>query len=78
MNLAVNPEAYRNEINQFFDIEKPVPSVFKNGQALREEYFKRESFLKKISDCPSCDILHFRAFFITKLLDNLTEKEANF
>jgi hypothetical protein len=67
----VDPKLYESEIKQFFDLEKPVPRVFKNGKKLREEYIEREDFLKKISLCNGCELVQFRAYFITQLLDSV-------
>jgi hypothetical protein len=67
----VDPKLYESEIKQFFDLEKPVPRIFKNGKKLREEYIEREEFLKKISLCNGCELVQFRAYFITQLLDSV-------
>jgi hypothetical protein len=73
MKIALDPRAYQKEINGFFDKTKSVPSLFKDGNNLRDEYFTREEFLRKISNCSGCEVVQFRAFFIQKLLDNIEE-----
>jgi hypothetical protein len=77
MSIVLDPKAYENEINQFFDETKDVPNIFKNGKKLREEYYKRETFLRKISNCSGCEIVQFRAFFILKLLENIKEPSTD-
>jgi len=68
---------YEAEIKQFFNLEKPVPKIFKNGKKLREDYVAREEFLKKISLCNGCELVQFRAYFITQLLDNIKGAAVN-
>lgn len=68
---SVDPKQYEDEIKQFFNFDKPVPRIFKNGKKLREDYLAREEFLKKISLCNGCELVQFRAFFITQLLENV-------
>jgi len=69
--MQIDPLKFQEEINQFFDFSKQVPEIFKDGIKLREEYIKRENYLKKISLCFACEVLQFRAFFIDKLIKNL-------
>ena len=73
MKTELDPVAYTNEINQFFDNTKPVPDIFSNGNELRKEYFERENYLKKISNCNGCETVQFRAYFILKLIDSIKE-----
>lgn len=70
-SMQIDPEKFEGEINDFFDIGKKVPDIFIDGHKLREEYYRREKRLKEISNCYSCEILQFRAFFIEKLLENI-------
>lgn len=67
----IDPKLYESEIKQFFNFDKPVPRVFKNGKKLREDYIKREEFLKKVSLCNGCELVQFRAYFISELLNNI-------
>jgi len=69
--MEIDPLKFKEEINQFFDFEKDVPFIFKDGKKLRDEYIEREKYLKKISPCFVCEIIQFRAYFIDKLLKNL-------
>lgn len=73
----IDPKLYENEIKQFFNLEKPVPRLFKNGKKLREEYVAREEFLKKVSLCNGCELVQFRAYFITQLLDSIKAVSVN-
>jgi hypothetical protein len=73
MKTELDPVAYTNEINQFFDQTVPVPVIFSNGNELRREYFEREEYLKKISNCNGCETIQFRAYFILKLMESIKE-----
>lgn len=73
----IDPKLYENEIKQFFNLEKPVPKLFKNGKKLREDYVAREEFLKKVSLCNGCELVQFRAYFITQLLDSIKAVSVN-
>jgi len=66
---------YREYILQFFDFNKPVPTIFKNAAKLRKEYIAREQVIREKSLCVGCDIVQFRAFFIeNNLLPNIKEE----
>ena len=60
----LNPEYYKDEINGFFDFDKPAPVIFSNADALRKDCQKRENFIRSRSQCIPCDIVQFRAYFI--------------
>ena len=69
-----NPEYYKNEINAFFDFDKPAPDIFTNAEELRNEVKQREKFIREKSLCATCDIVNFRAYFIqNKLLPSIVE-----
>ena len=70
----LNPEYYKNEINSFFDFDNPAPAIFNDANILRKECKEREKFIRAKSQCISCDILQFRAFFIqNKLLPSIKD-----
>jgi hypothetical protein len=62
---------YQSHITDFFDLSKPVPSIFKNGEALRKDYFEREEKIRKRENCLDCELGFFKAHYIDILLKHV-------
>lgn len=64
-------DKYDSEIADFFDLNKPVPDVFVNGEALREDYKTRSEKIIKRNNCVDCELNYFKAHYIEILVANL-------
>ena len=71
--LSEKIDKYDSEINDFFDYSKPVPSIFKNGEYLREDYKKRAETIIKRNNCLDCELNYFKAHYIEILANNIAE-----
>jgi len=73
LTLSQKIDKYNNEIMDFFDFDKPLPSIFKNGEFLREDYRKRSQAIIKRDNCADCELNYFKAHYIEILADNIVE-----
>ena len=64
-------DKFDNEIADFFDFDKPVPDVFVNGEALREDFKSRAEKIVKRNNCVDCELNYFKAHYIEILVANL-------
>ena len=64
-------DAYDSELRDFFNKDVPVPIIFSNGDALRDEYFKAEERIIKRSNCNACEVNYYKACFIQKLMSSI-------
>lgn len=69
--IELKTDKYDSELRDFFNKEVPVPTIFSNGDALRDEYFKAEEKIIKRSNCNACEVNYYKAFFIQKLLSSI-------
>lgn len=73
LDLSAKIDRYNNEIEEFFDYSKPVPSIFKNGEFLREDYKKRSEVILKRNNCINCELNYFKAHYIEILVNSINE-----
>jgi len=64
-------QMYMIQLRDFFNKDLPVPSIFPNGDALRDEYFKAEERIIKRSNCNACEVNYYKACFIQKLISSI-------
>lgn len=64
-------DKYDSELRDFFNKDVPVPAIFSDGDALRNEYFKAEERIIKRSNCNACEVNYYKACFIQKLLSSI-------